>query len=623
MTQSNLSLNQQLALALDYKSKGELAKAVVILEALISLRPENFNLNFQLGLLKCELGKVNDALVYLGNALLVKHVESKDYITIASVLSGHAKHEEALLHVNKALKINKNNEDSWACLGSIYLLKGSLDLAKMALETAILLNPNKAKHWSLLGSLFTLNGKFSEAINCQTKAISLDSSDHSSYLARAIAFQGGHFVKEALADLDYLIKLDGLNHAAKSNRLFILNYFDNVSNEALFKEHVEYAAMLEACLGKFKTESKPSPIKKRGSKIRLAFISPDFRRHSVAYFIEPILKYLDRSIFEIILYYDYNIIDDVTLRLKGYAEIFRHVAGIDSHKLKDVILSDCIDVLVDLAGHTGMNRMDLFFLRASPIQVAYLGYPNTTGVRNMDYRFTDEFVDPTGVSDHFYTEKLVRFSQCAWSYLPDKSLSTLSTKRQSRDEWITFGSFNSISKLNTATLKLWTDVLAKVNNSKLVLKCSSLIKTSLRVKLHELGMPLDRVLFLESTATHLEHLSLYSLVDIALDSFPYNGTTTTLEAISMGVPVITLAGDRHASRVGLSLLQSLGLSDCIAYSPLEYVSICEKYAHDVELRGKLRTSLRETLLDSIICSGSKQAEYFGKAITTLVKNEKC
>ena len=613
------SSSEAFSAALDYKIKGDFKQAEEILEHLVTENPNQFLFNYQLGILKIELNKLQEADVYLKRTLLLKHEDDSAFITLASILSGLGNYSQALHFANKALKLNNRNEDNWACLGSIHLLMGSLELALMAIETALLLNSSKAKHWSLLGSFFTLKGNYLEAINCHTKALQFDPKEPDYYHARAIAFQGCHAVNEALADLDYLLTLDSSHTKARSTRLFVLNYLDTLSTKSLYHEHLDYASRLKP--NRHNSESRLDVIRSRSRtrKIRLAFISPDLRRHSVAYFIEPLFKYLDSTIFDLYVYYDYTHCDEVTFRLKDYVYQFRHVSGIPTPRLKTLILEDGIDCLVDLAGHTGMNRMDLFHERAAPVQISYLGYPNTTGLKQMDYRFTDTRADPVGESDTYFTETLIRFSTCGWAYLPDPALYLLKTTRVTRKETITFGSFNSVSKLNHFTLSLWAEVLKHVDASCLVVKCSPLVKENLTQKLRAASIDLGRVQFIDSTQTHHDHLALYSLIDIALDPFPYNGTTTTLEAVAMGVPVVTLVGDRHASRVGLSLLTAIGLESCIAYTSDEYVKQCKLLASDKDLRQTLRTTLRQRLLESIICDGPKQAALFGTKIISLIE----
>ncbi len=280
-----------------------------------------------------------------------------------------------------------------------------------------------------------------------------------------------------------------------------------------------------------------------------------------------------------------------------------------------MIRADAPDVMVDLEGHSGQSRLHLFSRRLAPVQVAYLGYPNTTGLPAMDYRFTDGVADPVGNADRFNVERLIRFSPCAWAYLPSAELdAAISSVPAGERDTVAFGSFNSLSKVNDATLRLWSAVLSAVPESRLVLKSIWDDSARIRSRLDLAGMDPARVTILPSSPNHVAHLACYKEIDIALDPFPYGGTTTTCEALWMGRPVVTLAGDRHASRVGASLLSAIGKPEWIAQSKEEYVRIARDLAAD---RTRLRSEsqgLRQALRESPLLDHAGQARRFGEAL---------
>jgi predicted O-linked N-acetylglucosamine transferase (SPINDLY family) len=259
-------------------------------------------------------------------------------------------------------------------------------------------------------------------------------------------------------------------------------------------------------------------------------------------------------------------------------------------------------------GHSGENRLLTFARKPAPISATYLGYPNTTGLTSIDYRLTDHYADPEGMTESFHSEKLVRLPQSFLCYRPFEDSPPLQPPPVTREGYITFGSFNNYAKLNPPLLRLWAQILQAVEKSKLMIKLKSLTDRGTRQRLEaqmaQLGISPDRLILIGYTRTTLEHLSIYHDVDIALDSFPYCGTTTTCEALWMGVPVVTLVGKVHASRVGLSILSNVGLTEWITHTPEDYVKTCIRLAQEIDylqtFRNTIRTHLqRSPLLDAV------------------------
>jgi protein O-GlcNAc transferase len=274
---------------------------------------------------------------------------------------------------------------------------------------------------------------------------------------------------------------------------------------------------------------------------------------------------------------------------------------------------------VDLAGHTGMtSRLPLFARHLAPVQINYLGYPNTTGVPAMHYRFTDEIVDPTGDSDALATEKLVRFAPTAWAYEAPAAAPEPGPAPCAASGAITFGCFNNVAKISDTTLGLWARVLAATPGSRLLLKGRGFSEETVRqryfARFVSAGLPVDRVEFLERTAKTDDHLALYRRVDISLDTFPYHGTTTTCEALWMGVPVVTLMGDRHIARVSGSLLTAIGRGAWVAQTADDYVRIATELAADPEKLASIRASLRGEVRNSPLGDHASQSACFASAI---------
>ncbi len=284
------------------------------------------------------------------------------------------------------------------------------------------------------------------------------------------------------------------------------------------------------------------------------------------------------------------------------ADHWQNIHGMTDALVFQCIQKDGIDILVDLAGHSGNNRLKLFARKPAPIQVSYLGYPNTTGLTAMDYRFTDNVADPPGLTDAYYTEKLIRLPEGFLCYRPSVGCPDIAPPPCLENGYITFGSFNNWAKINSKTIALWSDLLSRVPDSRLILKSSLASDRDAQQQLLSLfvqnGIEASRIEILSRLPVFGEHLKQYQRVDIALDTFPYNGTTTTCEALWMGVPVITLAGNTHASRVGASILSRLGLNEWIVSSVDDYLNISEALANDTDNLKCLRRTLREKFQNS-------------------------
>jgi len=266
------------------------------------------------------------------------------------------------------------------------------------------------------------------------------------------------------------------------------------------------------------------------------------------------------------------------------------------------IRQDGIDILVDLAGHTSFNRLLVFARKAAPVQVTWLGYPNTTGLKTMDYRLTDAIADPPGEADRLHTEKLVRLEHGFLCYQADDTRLEVAEPPCTRRGHVTFGTFNTIKKISAEVVVSWAAILKCVPGSQLALKGDGLNDASTKAGLLESfkkqGITEDRLRLIDWAGTREEHLKLYSEIDIALDPFPYNGTTTTCEALWMGVPVICLRGDRHAGRVGASIMHHAGFGEFVADSREEYTALASRLAEDPSRRAKLRNTLRDRLRES-------------------------
>ena len=427
-------------------------------------------------------------------------------------------------------------------------------------------DPNLAGELHDLGRAFQARGQFAEARKCYKKLLRIRPDDFK----------------------------------CCQNLVFSMLYDCNSDARAIFSEHLKLAKQFEKPLS-------PGIIhhtneKTLNRRLKIGYVSPDFRRHSIAYFIEPILSSHDRKHFEVFCYSLMSLEDEVTARIKRYADHWNCLAEMKDDQAAELIRKDRIDILIDLSGHTYNSRPLIFARKPAPVQSSWIGYPATTGFSAIDYKIVDSHTDPPGLTERFYTEKLVRLPGCFLCYLPDGDSPEVGPLPALTSGEITFGSFNDFTKETPAVIEVWSMILKRIPDSFLILKAISFADRDIRQYVREMfeghGIDSVRIELLPFASSFSEHLKFYHLIDIGLDPFPYNGTTTTCEALWMGVPVITLAGNTHASRVGMSLLTNVGLPELIAETVEEYVSIAVDLAGDLKRLQLLREQLRGTMAHS-------------------------
>jgi predicted O-linked N-acetylglucosamine transferase (SPINDLY family) len=554
-----------------------------------------------------------DAAGWLTRVTKAQPRASTGWLRLGFALAKLARYDEAEPALRTALGLAPGDAEVWDTLGFVLKARGQLDEAIKAHRCAVELKPGRANSWYNLGQALLFAGRAGEALACQDQALAAEPGFTKAQFGRALALQQAHRLPEAIAAFDAALRAEPENHAARSYRLMALNYLDGHSREQLFAEHAEFGR-------RFPAAAAARPAVSTGAanrKLRLAFLSPDLREHSVAYFLEPLLAHLSPGEFEVVLYHDHFVADATSERLRTHAVLWRNFVGQPAAAVEAAIRADAPDVLVDLAGHTGLNRLPLFARRLAPVQISYLGYPNTTGLAAMDYRFVDDFTDPPA-ADAWHTEKLVRFASTAWSYRAPAAALGVAPRPSQAGSPVTFGCFNNFAKVTDAALGAWGRLLGKVPGSRLRLKAGGLGEPAVARQVQErlvlAGLDPRRVELMERTADAASHLALYHGVDVALDTYPYNGTTTTCEALWMGVPVVTLAGDRHAARVGGSLLTAVGHPEWVARDWDDYLRIAAELAGDPAKLVTASQALRGRMETSALMDHAGQAARFGAAV---------
>jgi predicted O-linked N-acetylglucosamine transferase (SPINDLY family) len=489
---------------------------------------------------------------------------------------------------------------------------GRLEKAASIYREILSVDPKHADSIHLLGVIAGQNRRYVESVTLirQALALSPDNVDYLINLGHALTIMGR--IGEGFACTARALSLQPDMPDAHSSVLYNLNFHPGMSPEDLFRQAQHWNRQHAERLPRYAWPDDRDRDANR--RLRIGYVSPDFRSHAVTRFLSPLLENYDRHFAEVFCYSDVRRAgqpDEVTERLSKACAQWREIDALSDEAVALRIHEDRIDILVDLSGHTTHNRLLVFARKPAPIQVSYLGYPATTGLTAIDYRLTDALADPPGLTERYHSEQLLRLPDCAWCYRPSSAAPAVADSPAAGSGTVTFGSFNIFPKLNERVLQLWAGVLRAVPGSKLLLKTSALADAELCASLLEFfknrGVDADRLELLPRTENYVDHLNLYSRVDIALDPFPYHGTTTTCDAMWMGVPVVALAGGIHAMRVGVSLLNAAGLLHLVADTPEGYIRIAADLASDLPRLNALRPGMRERLRNSALTNSTKLA----------------
>ncbi|MCL4221356.1 MAG: tetratricopeptide repeat protein [Phycisphaerales bacterium] len=522
------------------------------------------------------------------------------------ILARRGQPEQAMFHITRALAGSPGDATLHVTHGQLLLSLQRIEDAVAAFDRAIALSPGLAS--ASIGKATALQQlfRYEEAIDCFHAALRLNPDAPDAYLNLAN-------LQLDLARADHAV--DTLRQAARrfpenpivwTSLSNAINYPSGVSASETFAPHQRYGAIIEKGWRDrpFTFPNTPEPAR----RLRIGYLSPDMRRHSVAYFLHSILKAHDPATVEVFCYSLTSHPDDMTDALRALAHEWRDGAGLDDAALEQRIRRDRIDILVEMAGHFAGHRLLMLARRPAPVQVTYLGYAHTTGLRNIQYRLVDHFTDPPASPSHA-AEELFRLPDCFICYTPPDDAPEPAAPPSSTGAPFTFASFNEAKKISHELVALWARVLAAVPDSRLLLKAASFenafVRAEVTQRLASHGLAPDRIEVVARIPSRAEHLAFYSRVDLALDTFPYHGTTTTCEAMWMGVPVISLVGDRHAARVGSSLLHAVGLDDLMAHSPDDYVRIASSLAADRPRLALIRASLRDRMRSSPLCDAPR------------------
>jgi len=536
----------------------------------------------------------------INNAIERGWVTAKIHAYKAQTLTHFNKKTGAIASYIEALKLDPSNVTYLGNLAGLCLELGILSPALEALNSILAGSPDNVPALINKAKLLKDAGRVHEGILLLERAIEVSKNPTHKY--------------------EYVGCFDPM----WGNYLFTLLFAPSSTPAKIFDRHLAWGAKISKEFpSRFK--HRPDAHAKR-AKLRVGYMSADLRQHSVTAFIGAVFKHHDPAQFEIFAYSTSSSYDAVSATIKGQVFAWRDVAHKTIAETAQIIYEDQLDVLVELSGHTQGNRLEVCALKPAPIQATYLGYPSSTGLKTIDYRLTDAWADPVGLTDAYHCEKLIRIPDCGWCYEPvmQESQTFEDAPPVKRNGFITFGSFNNIAKFNAPLCDLWVEILQRVPESRLRLKAKSFFDPEIllewETRFTRAGIAKDRLLFMSHKPQIKDHLAVYNEVDIALDSYPYHGTTTTCEALAAGVPVVSLAGSSHVARVGVSLLNAVGLSDLVAEQREDYIAIAVKLAADRERLQQLRTSLAERMKASVLCDAEGFTRKLERCYRQMVAN---
>jgi predicted O-linked N-acetylglucosamine transferase (SPINDLY family) len=616
------------ALAAMLKSRGQFEAAAAEYRETVRLRPDFSITHYNLGVVLTALGEIDEAVDCYRRACACQPQLAEAHLNLASLLHNRREINLAASEYQCALAIRPDYFEALENYGIMLQTVGRSDEALLCFEHALRVRPGSASAHFNRGNILKTVQRSTEAIAEYREAVRLEPSFGAAYHNLAVIYNefqqadpaleycekglaldpGSASLCECKAFALHLqgrgdqalvwyrkaMELDTARADLHSNFLYTLNYLPGFSQLAVFTEHRAWAERFAEPL----THLAAPHEHNRGAtrKLRLGYVSAHFRRHAVNNFSEPILVAHDHDKFEIYCYSDVASPDAVTAKLEAAADVWRPVVGLSDEQLAEQIRNDRIDILVDLAGHIGGNRLLTFARKPAPIQVTYLGYQNTTGMTAMDYRVTDEQADPPDLTERYYTEKLVRLPRAFFCYRPPDEAPPVSPLPAASSGHVTFGSFNSFRKVTPPVIDAWLRILGAVERSRLLVLAGrgGYVEQHLRELARAYALDPARIVLHDRKAT-AEYLDLIAQADIALDPFPFTGHTTTCDSIWMGVPVVMLQGESYASRFGGSVLRNVGLTELITKSVEQYVGCAVALANDRTRLTRLRATLRGTM----------------------------
>jgi protein O-GlcNAc transferase len=586
--------------------QGRLDEAMSAYRQAIQLKPDHAQAHNNLGTVLAKQGHVDEAIGEYRLAIQLNPTYPDPLSNLANALRSRGQLDEAIAACRHALQLKHDFPEAHNNLGNALLDGAQLGEAITSYQRALQLKPNYPEACNNLGNALRSRGQPDEAIAAYRQAIQLkpDFPDAHNNLGNALKDQGQ--LDGAIAEYRQALRVKPSRLDAHSNLIYTLHFHPAYDSEMIGKEQEHWNRQSGEPVSRdfWPHVNIPDPLR----RLKVGYVSPDFRGHVIRHFLTPLLEAHDHGSFEIHCYASVKHPDAMTERLKRTADAWYDVLALSDESLAERIRENRIDILVDLTLHMADNRMLTFARKPGPVQVAWLGYPASTGLPAMDYRITDSLLDPEDAVWSRSVETPIRLPETWCCFDPIDKYPEPERLPALRTEHVTFGCLNNFCKVNDGVLRLWAELLRTVEGSRLLLQCPA-GETQVRVRqsFAAQGVASHRLELITRTATRKEFLRLFERIDLALDPFPYNGGTTTFEALWMGLPVVSLAGEASVSRAGLSALTNVGLPELVAFSEDSYVNIATQLAHDLPRLAELRRTLRARMEASVLMDAPRFA----------------
>jgi predicted O-linked N-acetylglucosamine transferase (SPINDLY family) len=607
--------SEALAIAIQHHQAGRLQVAEQIYRQILAIEPNQPDASHLLGVVSAQLGKHQAGIDYISRALALRPNWAEAHNNLGKALGERGQLAEAVDCCRRAVQLKPDFAEAHNNLGIVFVKLGKLDEAIACFCRALKLNPDFAEAHNNLGNVLRDQWKLDEAVACFRQALQLkpDFAEAQYNLGNRFMDQGK--LDEAVDCYRRVLELKPGFAIAHSNLVYTLNFCPGCDARTVYEEHRRWNQQHAEPLAKFIRPHANDRSPDR--RLRVGYVSPNFRSHPIGRFLLPLLESHDHKDFEIFCYASQNISDRITERCRARADTWRNVLGWSDEQLASAVREDRIDILVDLTMHMAKNRLLVFARKPAPVQVTYLAYPGTTGLRTMDFRLTDPYLDPPEQSVEFYSEQSIWMPETYWCYLPMDQTPAVNTLPALLAGHVTFGCLNNFCKMTTPTLVAWSRLLKAAPGSRLVLHADpGGHRDRVREFFTQEDVSPERVSF-APTLPIADYFRLYERIDAALDPFPYGGGTTTCDALWMGVPVVSLAGATAVGRSGLSILSNLGLSKLVAHDSEQYVRIAVELTSDLPRLSALRATLRQRMQDSSLMDAPRFARNIEAAYRTM------
>lgn len=572
--------------------------------------PEALN---NLGNLLHHQKRLPEAIAVYQKAISQRPAYADAYSNLSVTVLASGRPSEAAAAAQEAIRLNPKHAPAWNNLSNASHDLNQLDTALTAADRARALKPSGVAHSNRANALVALQ-RMDEAVEAYRQSILQEPNNAKAHLNLGALYFNLGLLDDALSCYDRAAHLNPQDVIAQSNRLFTLQFHPGYDTAAQLREQKEFNdRFAKPLLSTIRFYTNPRTHNRR---LRIGYLAADFRQHVLTFIMLPIFKCHDRDSFEITAYANLTRPDAMTEQVKSRVDRWRPIAGMNDQAVAELIRTDQIDILVDLTMHMAGGRPLVMARKPAPVQVAYCAYPGGTGLDAIDYRLTDPYLDPPG-TDGNYVERSVRLPDSFWCYDPWADEIPINPLPALQNGYVTFGCLNGLNKVNSRTLSLWSGVLQALPTSRLLLLSpAGATRDRLRGAIQAIGVAPERVEFVDR-APHDRYLQYYNRIDLSLDTLPYNGHTTSLDSLWMGVPVVTLIGETVVGRAGWSQLSNLGLSELAALREKDFTVIATRLASDLDHLAELRRTLRPRMQASPLMNAPRFTQHLENAFRTL------